>query len=425
MTPTTARNRRYLRGLLIAAALAGAAVSLFLQAASLAGRAGAMFSLACGAGGRFDCGSALMSRWGRIGPLPTATWGLAYFSFLSVWYIVAGLPNWNGRWRHLLPLGITVAGAIASLIFSYLLLFRLPALCPWCLAAHVLNVLLLIGTILAWPRSGSSMIETARPSWARVGGVIGMSVAWGLAAAAGVAAWYYYLTAATVRGALLEAVNNPDYLVWSHDSARRVDAGVRKDDFAVGSASAPHTLAVFMDFECPHCREFEAFVPDLVRKYRGRLRVVFKHYPMSRACSTELPTAHDVHRYACEASRAAEAARRAGSPQQAWEYRKQLFANVDSFGASPWVKLATNVGIDPTRFRAALDDPATAAWVTADVTTARTLDLAGAGALFLDGRRLPTYRVTTWDANPRTDDVQTWRMWDRLLPEQAAPAITN
>lgn len=425
MTPTSSRNRGCLRGLLIAAALFGAAVSVFLQAASLAGRAGALFSLACGAGGRFDCGSALSSRWGQIGPLPTATWGLAYFSFLSLWYIVAGLPNWKGRWRHLIPLGATFAGAIASLAFSFLLFFRLPAICPWCLVAHALNFLLLIGAVMAWPRGGTSVVEAARPSWARVGGVVGISVAWGLAAAATVAAWYYYLAAAAARGALLEAVNNPEYLVWRNESARKVDVGVRPDDFAVGTVTAPHTLAVFMDFECPHCREFEAFVPDLVRKYRGRLRVVFKHYPMSRACSDELPVGQDVHRYSCEASRAAETARRTGTPQQAWEYRKLLFANIDRFGARPWVELAAKVGLDAERFRKAFDDPATAAWVAADVATARALEVEGAGALFLDGRRLPTYRVTTWDVSPQTDDVQTWRMWDRLLPELFAPASGN
>ena len=149
MTPPLPRPRRSLRVLLIAAALAGAGVSFFLQAASVAGRAAAVLSRACGSSERFDCGSVLASRWGRIGGLPTATWGFAYFAFFALWYIVAGLPNRRGRWRHLLPLLVALVGGAVSLNFTYVLLFRLPAMCSWCLAAHALNAVLIVGTILA------------------------------------------------------------------------------------------------------------------------------------------------------------------------------------------------------------------------------------------------------------------------------------
>lgn len=420
-----ARSKAWLRILLVLLALAGAGISLFLQAGSLGGRAGAAFARACGSGPRFDCSTALASRWGRLGPFPTATWGLAYFSFFALWYGIAGLPNRAGRAWHVAPMGLAAVGGLASCYYLYVMFAVLPAACPWCIATHVLNFALLAGTLLAWPRGAAVSGAIAEPSVGRVSVVAAIGSAWGLAIVATLTAWYYWAAAGAARGAYFEATNNVEYVVWRHGSAREMEVPVRADDVIAGSIGAPHALVVFTDFECPHCAEFEGSVAELLRRFPGRLRVVFKQYPMSRGCSDELPARHDVHRFACEAARAAEAARMTGSREQAWKYRQLLYRNVENFGVRPWVALAEQVGIDGKRFSEAMASPAVAARVAEDVALGRALEIDGSGAMFLDGRRLPTWRITTTELTPRTDEMATWRLWEQLVERGGAGAATT
>lgn len=421
-----ARSKAWLRILLVLVALAGAGVSLFLQSGSLGGRAGAAFARACGSGPRFDCSSALSSRWGKIGPFPTATWGLAYFSFVALWYAIAGLPNRAGRRWHFVPLGAVCVGVVLSCYFLFVMFAVLPAACPWCIAAHALNFVLFAGTLLGWPRGESDGGEAARPNWRQAATVAAIGAAWLVAIVASLTAWYYWAALGAARGAYFEATNNVDYVVWRHGSARRMDVSVRGDDVIAGATRAPHTLVIFTDFECPHCAEIEGEAAKLLNRYPGRLQMVFKQYPMSRACSKELPARQDVHRFACEAARAAEAARATGTPQQAWKYRQLLFQNTENFAAGPWEALAAQVGIDPSKFAAAMASPATAARVAEDVRLGRALEIDGSGAMFLDGKRLPAWRISTTEQTPRTDEMETWRLWDRLVGRAgAAGAITS
>jgi len=413
--------RSWLRWLLAITATCGAGVSLFLQSAGMYGQAGAAFARACGAGPRFDCASVLSSQWGQLGPLPTATWGFIYFAFVALWLGIAGLPNRAGRARHLPLVLLVIAGSAASLFYTWIMLTALPAMCPWCLVAHGLNAILLIGLLVTWPRGPAEARpagvapDPPRPSAARLAVVAALSMSWGLASIASAAAWYYYVAAGTARGAWLDATNNVDYVSWQVESGRRFDLPVASDDFIVGAENAPHLLVAFLDFECPHCREFEAGLAALLRRHPDRLRVALKHYPMSQACSNRLPPSHDRHRFACDAARAAVAAQRIGTREQAWKYRQLLYANVAEFARRPFVALAMTVGLDPQRFGGALADPHVASQIANDVSLARSLEVDGAGALFLDGRRLPTWRITTTDPQPRMNEVETWRLWDRLL----------
>ncbi|MFO0973531.1 MAG: vitamin K epoxide reductase family protein [Phycisphaerae bacterium] len=416
--------RRGLRAGLVVVALGGAGISAFLLAASTNASAARLLARGCGGGQRVNCTGVLASDWAQIGFLPTAAWGLIYFLIAALWYAVAGLPNRRGRHWHLVPLTATGVGAAVSAVLLGVMAFRLGTWCPWCAAAHGLNGLLLVGTLLAWPRhdvarAPGALPEAARPSGRAVATVAALGVSWGVAAVAVMSAGYYYSAAGTARGAYLEATNNAGYLAWRHRAGRPFEILVRADDPAIGPAAAPHTLVAFIDFDCPHCRELDAFAPRLVERQRGRLRYVLKHYPMSAACSDQLPAAHDRHPFACEAARAFEAVRACGSAEAVERFRARLVASGASAARGDFRAWAEQLSIPSDCVMRALNDAAVKARIAEDVALARRLDIDGSGACFLDGRRLPSWRITTTDAAARTDEVQTLRLWDRLLAEDA------
>ena len=48
----------------------------------------------------------------------------------------------------------------------------------------------------------------------------------------------------------------------------------------LGPADAPVTVVMFSDFECPFCQRGHDTVLELERRYAGKVRVVYKAYPL-------------------------------------------------------------------------------------------------------------------------------------------------
>lgn len=58
-------------------------------------------------------------------------------------------------------------------------------------------------------------------------------------------------------------------------------AEIRSDEMIRGKKDAPLTLIEYSDFECPFCARGYATVMELMKKYDGKIRFVYKHLPLS------------------------------------------------------------------------------------------------------------------------------------------------
>lgn len=94
-----------------------------------------------------------------------------------------------------------------------------------------------------------------------------------------------------------------------------VDLAVAVDpvDHALGPGHAPVTLVEYGDFECPNCKQAAPAVKLLLDRFAGRVRLVFRHFPLE-----------EVHPHALHAAMAAEAA---GSQGKFWQMHDLLFEN--------------------------------------------------------------------------------------------------
>ncbi len=139
-----------------------------------------------------------------------------------------------------------------------------------------------------------------------------------------------------------------------------------------GSQMAPVTIVEFSDFECPYCGRAHPIVQQLLREFEGRVRVVFKHYPLS------------AHPHAMPAARAAVAA---GNQDQFWPMHDLLFEHQRQLEEEDLIGYAEQLGLDMDRFRADMAATETQDRVEADKDAGREAGVEGTPTFFVNGRR--------------------------------------
>lgn len=112
-------------------ALAGAALSAYLSWIHWSGQ----LALCLGAGG---CEVVQASRYATVGPLPVAAIGLTGFLALLV-VTLAWAPD--RPWAGTAAFGIALSATLYAAYLSYLEVFVIGAICPWCVAVAVCAVL--------------------------------------------------------------------------------------------------------------------------------------------------------------------------------------------------------------------------------------------------------------------------------------------
>jgi protein-disulfide isomerase len=137
-----------------------------------------------------------------------------------------------------------------------------------------------------------------------------------------------------------------------------------------GAASAPVTIVVFSDFQCPFCSKSEDTLKQVEAAYPGKIRYVFKNNPLP------------FHEHARLAAKAALAANEQG---KFWEFHDALYAHQHDLDRASLERYAEDLGLDLRRFRAALDDARLDTVVEADVTEAHRLDVQGTPSFFVNG----------------------------------------
>ena len=67
-----------------------------------------------------------------------------------------------------------------------------------------------------------------------------------------------------------------------------------------GDKNAKVKIVVYKDFECPFCGRVSAPLKQLEKQNKGKVAIVFKHFPLSNQCNRGMP--RDMHPGACQAA---------------------------------------------------------------------------------------------------------------------------
>ncbi|HAH05486.1 MAG TPA: hypothetical protein DCM05_03010 [Elusimicrobia bacterium] len=153
-----------------------------------------------------------------------------------------------------------------------------------------------------------------------------------------------------------------------------------------GPADAPVVIAEYSDFQCPHCkRAFDSIENDLLPRYPGKIRVVFKHYPLT-----------NIHPWAYDAAIAAACAEKQ-SGDKAHRLHASFFAEQTSIQKEKFkakaLEFAKKADLDAAAFERCLDKQESKPRVEADMTEATLLGVLGTPSLYVNGRRAPNYSL--------------------------------
>ncbi len=166
----------------------------------------------------------------------------------------------------------------------------------------------------------------------------------------------------------------------SLDPAATYRVGLGLDGHASGPEDALVTVVEWSDYQCPYCAQNAPSVARLRREYPDDVRVVFRHLPLGNHAHAQL---------------AAEASVAAAAQGKFWDFHDRLFAAQDRLTRADLEAIAVDLGLDLTRFRAALDQHHYRAAVADDAAAAGGLGVEGTPTMFING--VPIEGAAAWD----------------------------
>lgn len=164
------------------------------------------------------------------------------------------------------------------------------------------------------------------------------------------------------KKALEESFNNP------------VLAEIRPDEIIRGNKDAPITLIEFSDFECPFCSRGYNTVMEMMKKYEGKIRFVYKHLPLS------------FHPMAMPAAQYFEAIKMQ-SPEKAWEFHDRVYKDQRKLqnGEAFLKSIAKDLKVDQKKLDVDLKSEEVKSHIDHDLAQAAKFGFQGTPGFLLNG----------------------------------------
>jgi protein-disulfide isomerase len=148
-----------------------------------------------------------------------------------------------------------------------------------------------------------------------------------------------------------------------------------------GQANAPLQLVEFSDFQCPHCKEAQPTVEQLL-----------KDYPQAHFVSQVFPL-RNVHSEAEKAAENGVCVAKIGGNDAFFKYTDAVYANQAQLtpegSAGALASAVKAAGVDQAKVTACVADPSTKATVDASLKVGDEVGVNQTPTLFVNGRMLP------------------------------------
>ena len=143
------------------------------------------------------------------------------------------------------------------------------------------------------------------------------------------------------------------------------------DDPSRGLATAPVTVVMFSDFQCPACSATHPVLQKVLAQYGTKIRFVVRDFPLTT-----------IHNNSFKAAQAADAANAQG---KFFEYIELLYNNQSSLDVDSLKKFATQIGLNRKQFDADLDSGKFIDEVKKDMQDGTNYGISSTPTVFING----------------------------------------
>lgn len=365
------------RTILLILCLCGLAISWHLYEVHLAVKYGEYAGGgACDISATVRCDIAASSDYSTILGIPIAGWGFLYYAFL--FFAVSLQPVLPQRHRERLSplIAFLVLGSIGYSLFLFLVSeLILGALCPFCAGLYIVNILSFLSLPLAL----------------EYGGYRDMLYSMGRGLMAGIISWpSLFLVIVLVYGWFAFRDHTTQWIRnYRGDRHSVVIDFAREMGQESAGKVAPVRIAIFSDFECPHCERAHASLRKLEHEFQGQLELVFFHYPLDKTCNYRFVREENLHPHACYAATVAEAARAQGKFEEATHALFSVLSKDKSLRSQQDYNLiAASLGLDMEAFYIFMQNPEADKRVREDIERAGRYGVSITPTLFINGRKI-------------------------------------
>jgi protein-disulfide isomerase len=144
------------------------------------------------------------------------------------------------------------------------------------------------------------------------------------------------------------------------------------DDPAFGPKNAPITIVEFSDYQCPYCVSWhEQVYHRLISEYGDKIRFVYRDFPLTQIHPGAQP--------------AAEAANCALDQDKYWEYHDAIFSGNYDLTRDGFLKIASDLGLEPKSFAECIDTNKYADEVQTDLQDGVSVGVQSTPTFFING----------------------------------------
>ena len=140
-----------------------------------------------------------------------------------------------------------------------------------------------------------------------------------------------------------------------------------------GPANAKVTIQEFADFQCPFCARAETIVAEVLKNYGGRVRFVWRNLPLPMHPDAPLAAQAGVEAYKQRGAAAF------------WKIHDEMLKSPSDLKRPRLDGYAAQLGLDMTKWNAALDHGTHRASVDAETGVANTAGITGTPAFLING----------------------------------------
>ncbi|OFZ17785.1 MAG: hypothetical protein A2X94_04255 [Bdellovibrionales bacterium GWB1_55_8] len=378
-TNQTSRYSTLRLNLLSIFAFGGALVSIFQSKHYYGLRAGTEgFRSYCNISSSMNCDAVALSSFADLIP----GWPLS--SFAAGWFVVlfvVSLAARSSAWRRdalRIAFAVSAVALLASAFYLAVMVLVIKTFCLLCLFVDAASLLAFV-TVFTFK---AEVFATQKPDFGKWR-TLGMT-----------AAVFLAITVVGLKGLEARTLDSGTMKILINQVITASPLPVQSGpEFpSIGPVDAPITIVEFSDFQCPFCKVGALTLNALINRYPGKVRVVFRNFPLHPACNSAVQ--NGSHAAACEAAKVAYCAHKQGKFAPVYE---ELFERQEMLAPGRLVGFAKDAGASEQELNQCIVSDEASQSVTVDTEEGIRLSVRSTPTFFINGRRVEgAYPLAAW-----------------------------